>query len=83
MDGMGTTEVAVYSPMKMGTGTKVTVGWVGSQVGMCTMVGEDVMVGVIVAVGVSIGVRVTVAVAVGPGVSVGAFSPFKGSPEQA
>jgi hypothetical protein len=52
----GTTKVAVSIPIKMGTGTKVAVGWFGSHVGMLTIVGEAVMVGVIVAVGVSMGV---------------------------
>ena len=64
--------------------TKVAVGWFGSQVGRCTIVGEGVMVGVIVAVGVSMGVKVTVAVALGAGVSVGGNNTFlKGIPAQA
>jgi hypothetical protein len=67
---MGVTGVAVYFPIKIGMGIKVAVGWFGSHVGICTMVGEDVMVGVTVTVGVSMGVKVTVAVAVGTGVFV-------------
>jgi len=67
----------------MGTGIKVAVGWLGSHVGRCTIVGEDVMVGVIVAVGVSMGVKVIVAVAVGAGVFVGGLKIPKGMPAQA
>jgi hypothetical protein len=75
--------VTVSFPIKIGTGTKVAVGWFGSCVGICTTVGEEVTVGVIVGVSVSMGVKVTVAVAVGAGVSVDGNSPFKGSPAHA
>ena len=70
------TGVMVFSPEKIGIGTKVSVGKFGSWVGKCTIVGEGVMVGVIVAVGVMLGVYVTVAVDVGKGVSVGGNNPF-------
>jgi len=69
------TGVMVFSPEKMGIGTKVSVGKFGSWVGKCTIVGEGVIVGVIVTVGVMLGVNVTVAVDVGKGVSVGGNNP--------
>jgi hypothetical protein len=84
MVGMGVTGVAVKSPMKMGTAMKVAVGWFGSQVGRCTIVGEEVMVGVIVGVDVSTGVKVAGKKAVGgTGVLVGELKILKGMPAQA
>jgi hypothetical protein len=53
--------------MKMGIGSKVGVGRLGSWVGMRMIVGEGVMEGVIEGVSVLKGVTVTVSVAVRSG----------------
>jgi hypothetical protein len=65
-------------------GMGVVVGWFGSCVGRCTIVGEDVMVGVIVDVAVLVGAKVAVDVAVGREVLVGGNNTLLiGIPEQA
>jgi hypothetical protein len=80
----GVAGVAVYFPIKIGTGAKVTVGKFGSWVGMWIIVGEGVMVGVMVTVAVSAGVKVTVGGADGAGAFVEGNNPFpKGMPAQA
>jgi hypothetical protein len=63
--------VAVNFPIIIGIGMPVDVGWNGSNVGICTIVGEGVMVGVTVAVGVFVGADVIVTVAVEAGTLVG------------
>jgi len=74
--------VAVSFPMKMGMGTNVAVGWLGSWVGMRTIVDVALSVGVAEGARVSIGVGLTVAVALGTGVLAGCPKP-KGNPAQA
>lgn len=62
--------VAVTSPIKIGMGGNVGNGWLGSCVGIFTMVGDADGTGVNVDVGVSINVYVMKIVEVGCGVLV-------------
>lgn len=62
--------VAVSIPIKMGTGSKVAVGRLGSWVGKRTMVADAVGIGVFADVAVSAGVNVMSDVLVGGGVLV-------------
>jgi len=66
-----TNGVEVSAPIKIGMGTKVAVGRLGSCVGKCKMVGEGVKVVVTVGLGVLVGVDVMVGVEEGASVSVG------------
>jgi hypothetical protein len=66
----GVAGVAVSLPIKIGIGTKVFVGKLGSCVGIWTTVADGVIVGVIVSVGVTDGVAEAISVAVGPEVAV-------------